>query len=358
MSRSRNIAVILGVLSTALALLLWWYFKGKYSYYHPGFFWLLVLVPIAGIHHIWAVAGKHPKVQLSSLNQFPEKGQIATEISVQLPFLLRMAALSLLVIALARPQSQLSWQDVTTEGIDIVISMDISASMLAQDFRPNRLEKSKEVAVEFINSRPNDRIGLVVYEGESFTQCPLTSDHRVLVSLFKDVRTGMVQGGTAIGMGLATAVNRLRESEARSKVIILTTDGENNGGSVDPLTAAEIAKSYGIRVYTIGVGTKGRAKSPVGLYPDGTYKYDLVEVKINEEMLTEIAGMTGGAYFRATDGDALEKIFAEIDTLEKTKINVTEHRRKKEEYFLLLVIGAGLLLLEFLYKQLYLRTLP
>jgi Ca-activated chloride channel family protein len=297
-------------------------------------------------------------VQLSALDQFPDKGQLLTEISVQLPFLLRMGALSLLIIAFARPQSQLSWQDVTTEGIDIVISMDISASMLAQDFRPNRLEKSKEVAVEFINSRPNDRIGLVVYEGESFTQCPLTSDHRVLINLFKDVRTGMVQGGTAIGMGLATGVNRLRESEAKSKVIILMTDVENNAGSVDPLTAAEIAKSYGIRVYTIGVGTMGRAKSPIARYPDGTYKYDLVEVKINDEMLTQIAEMTGGSYYRATDGEALERIFSEIDTLEKTKINVTEHRRKKEEYFWLLAIGAGLLLIEFLYKQLYLRTLP
>jgi Ca-activated chloride channel family protein len=252
----------------------------------------------------------------------------------------------------------LSWQNVTTEGIDIVIAMDISASMLAQDFQPNRLERAKEVAISFIKGRPNDRIGLVVYEGESFTQCPLTSDHRVLINLFKDVRTGVVQGGTAIGMGLATAVNRLRESEARSKVVILMTDGDNNAGAIAPITAAEIAQSFGIRVYTIGVGTIGRAKSPVAMYPDGTYKYEMADVKIDEETMKSIAAMTEAEYFRATDGNALSRIFSEIDRLEKTKISVTEHRQKSEEYYWFLVVGAVLLLAEFLFRQLFLQTLP
>jgi Ca-activated chloride channel family protein len=201
-------------------------------------------------------------------------------------------------------------------------------------------------------------MGLVVYEGESFTQSPLTTDHRVLVNLFKDIKTGMVQGGTAIGMGLATAVNRLRDSDAKSKIIILLTDGDNNAGSIAPLTAAEIAKGFDIRVYTIGVGSEGRALSPVAVYPDGRYKYDLVEVKIDEPTLKEIAKITNGAYFRATDEKALAKIYAQIDRLEKTKINVTEHSRKAEEYYFIALIGSLLLLTEFFFRKTVLQTLP
>jgi len=358
MSRSKTIATVFVIATSVVAALIWLWFKGQYSFAYPVLFSLLLLIPLMGLYHIMALPGKTPRVKLSSLGQFPESGIILNEVLVNLPFLFRGVGLALVIIALARPQSSLSWQNTSTEGIDIVIAMDISASMLAQDFSPNRLESSKEVAIDFIEARPNDRIGLVVYEGESFTQCPLTTDHRVLVNLFKDVKTGMVEGGTAIGMGLATAVNRLRESDAKSKVIILLTDGDNNAGSIAPLTAAEIAREFGIRVYTIGVGSKGRALSPVAVYPDGRYKYDYVEVSIDEETMKEVAKMTDGAYFRATDEKALAKIYAKIDQLEKTKINVTEHSRKAEEYYLFALVGSLLLIGEYFFRQTALQTLP
>lgn len=358
MSKGGKIALIFALISTILAGGLFVYFRQAYSFAHPGFFFLLLLVPLLGAYHVFALPGKTPRVKLSSLGQFPSDGAIVNEILINLPFLLRSLGIALVVIALSRPQSSLSWQDTSTEGIDIVVAMDISASMLAKDFSPNRLESSKQVAINFIEARPNDRMGLVVYEGEAFTQCPLTTDHRVLVSLFNDVKTGMVEGGTAIGMGLATAVNRLRESDAKSKVIILLTDGDNNAGSIAPLTAAEIAKEFGIRVYTIGVGSKGRALSPVAVYPDGRYKYEMTEVNIDEPTLKEIAKMTNGNYFRATDEKALAKIYAQIDRLEKTKINVTEHSRKAEEYYLFALIGSLLLFCEYLFRQTVLQTLP
>lgn len=358
MNRSQQIGLIFAVLSSLGAGALWFYFREEYSYAHPTVFWLLLLVPALGFYHVFSLPGKTPKVTLSSLSQFSTDGAITNELLVHTPLLLRSLGLSMIIIALARPQSSLSWQNTSTEGIDIVIAMDISASMLAQDFQPNRLESSKQVAIDFIEARPNDRMGLVVYEGESFTQSPLTTDHRVLVNLFKDIKTGMVQGGTAIGMGLATAVNRLKDSDAKSKVIILLTDGDNNAGSIAPLTAADIAKSFGIRVYTIGVGSEGRALSPIAVYPDGRYKYDYVEVKIDEPTLKDIAQMTDGAYFRATDEKALAKIYAQIDRLEKTKINVTEHSRKAEEYYFIALIGSLLLLTEFFFRKTILQTLP
>ena len=357
-SSSKKIGLIFAVLNSAFALGFWLYIKDEYDFAHSFIFSLLLLVPLLGAYHIFSIQEMIPEVKLSTLKQFPETGTQFNEFLVHLPFLLRGVGLTLLIVALARPQSSLSWQNTSTEGIDIVIAMDISASMLAQDFNPNRLESSKEVAVNFIEARPNDRVGLVVYEGESFTQCPLTTDHRVLVNLFKDVKTGIVQGGTAIGMGLGTAVNRLKESDARSKVIILLTDGDNNAGSIAPLTAAEIAREFGIRVYTIGVGSKGRALSPVAVYPDGRYKYDYVEVNIDEETLKEIADMTDGAYFRATDEKALAKIYGQIDKLEKTKINVTEHSRKAEEYYIFALIGSILLFAEFLFGKTLIQTLP
>jgi Ca-activated chloride channel family protein len=358
MNRSQKIASVFAVASSLVALALWLYFRSAYSYAFPWVFAFLLLVPLMGIYHVWTVIDKTPKVSLSSLNQFPKGGEVLNEIIIHKPLLLRSIGLSLIIIALARPQSSLSWQNVSTEGIDIVVAMDISASMLAQDFKPNRLESSKQVAIDFIEARPNDRMGLVVYEGESFTQSPLTTDHRVLVNLFKDIKTGMVEGGTAIGMGLATAVNRLKDSDTKSKVIILLTDGDNNAGSIAPLTAAEIAKEFGIRVYTIGVGKEGRALSPVAIFPDGRYKYDYVEVKIDEPTLKEIAKITDGAYFRATDEKALAKIYAQIDRLEKTKINVTEHSRKAEEYYLFALFGSIVLLGEFLFRKLIVKSLP
>ena len=356
MRKQQKIALVFALIGTVLALALWLWFRDKLKFQDARFFWLLLLIPALGIYEIWMAGRRHPKIKLSSFNRLIRSG--TSNILVRLPFVFRAGGLSLLILALARPQSELSWQNVSTEGIDIVIAMDISASMLAKDFEPNRLEKAKEVGIQFIKERPNDRIGLVVYEGESFTQCPLTTDHRVLINLFQDIKTGMVEGGTAIGMGLATAVNRLRDSEARSKVVILLTDGENNRGSIAPVTAAEIAREYGVRVYTIGVGTRGQALTPTGIFPNGQYKYEYADVKINEESLREIADLTGGKYFRATNGEALTKIYQEIDRLEKTKINVTEHSRHAEEFFWFAAIGAALLFIEFIYRNTWLQTLP
>lgn len=356
MRKQRKIALIFAVLGCIIAAVLWYLLKDQYKFQDAWMFWFLLLIPILGIYEVISAGRRHPKIDLSTYGQLNKSNW--TNALVQMPFILRAAGLALLIIALARPQSELSWQDVTTEGIDIVIAMDVSVSMLARDFDPNRLESSKRVASDFISARPNDRIGLVVYEGESFTQCPLTTDHKVLINLLKEIKPGMVEGGTAIGMGLANSVNRLRESEAKSKVVILLTDGDNNSGSIAPLTAAEIAREYGVRVYTIGVGSRGKALSPVGIYPDGRYRFDHIDVNINDESLKEIAEMTGGQYFRATDGEALANIYQEIDRLEKTKINVTEHSRHAEEFFWFAVFGAGLLLSEFFFRSLILQTLP
>lgn len=255
----------------------------------------------------------------------------------------------LLVLALARPQSSDSKEDVTREGIDIVIAMDLSGSMLARDLKPDRLEASKKVAMEFIDGRPDDRIGLVVYEGEAYTQCPLTSDHRVLKELFSSARSGLIEGGTAVGMGLATAINRLRESSAKSKVVILLTDGVNNRGTLQPLDAALIAEQMDIRVYTIGVGTRGKAYGPVSRLPNGRFIFDYVDVDLDEPTLEKVASTTGARYFRATDERKLKEIYDEIDRLEKTRIEVQEYTLKKEEYHrfawwgMLLLLGAFVL---------------
>jgi Ca-activated chloride channel family protein len=250
-------------------------------------------------------------------------------------------------VALARPQSSNSWQNVTTEGIDIVIALDISTSMLARDFQPDRLEAAKEVATRFISGRPNDKIGLVVFAGESFTQCPLTTDHAVLINLFQDIHSNMIEDGTAIGNGLATSVARLKESTAKSRVIILLTDGENNRGAIAPVTAAEMAKTYGIRVYTVGVGTIGTAPYPVPT-PFGTQIRE-VEVKIDEKTLQEIADITEGSYFRATNNNKLVQIYEQIDKLEKSKIEVKEYSKKDEEFqryaaMAVVILAAGLFL--------------
>jgi Ca-activated chloride channel family protein len=358
MTKSRWIILVFALLGIAVGLGILYLANQKYVFDNPEILWGLAVIPLLGIYEFWSADKRLSTVQLSSFQQFDVRSFTFTDVLVQIPLLLRTIALSVLIIALARPQSELSWKDVTTEGIDIIVTMDISASMLAKDFEPDRLESAKAVAIDFIKERPNDRIGLVVYEGESFTQCPLTTDHKVLTNLFKDVHTGMVENGTAIGMGLATAVSRLRDSEAKSKVVILLTDGENNSGSISPTTAAEIAQSYGVRVYTIGVGSRGKALSPTGIFPDGRYKYDYVDVNINEPALEEIAQMTGGKYFRATNNQALADIYQEIDRLEKTKINVTEHSQKAEEYYWLAVLASLLVAAEFIVKYIVTRTLP
>jgi Ca-activated chloride channel family protein len=268
----------------------------------------------------------------------------------------RMLAVSLLILALARPQTSMNRQDISVEGIDIMLATDISSTMLAEDLRPNRLEAAKEVAVEFISSRPDDRIGLVVFSGESFTQCPLTSNHALLINLYKDISFGMIDDGTAIGDGLATAVNRLKESKAKSKVIILLTDGINNMGSIDPQSAAEIAELYGIRIYTIGVGTMGTAlvpvRTPVGM------QYQRMEVQIDEVLLRKISALTNGKYFRATNRQKLQEVYKEIDRLEKSKIDVTEFSRKKEEFLPFVILALILLSLEFIIRFAVLKLVP
>lgn len=317
--------------------------------------WALLIVPALLGWYIFRYSNSRALISMPSLNFFTDSKTSLKEILSHSLVGLKLLSLSLLILAMTRPQSSSSWQDVSTEGIDIVLALDISGSMLAEDFKPNRLEASKEVAMKFIDERPNDRMGLVIYSGESFTQCPLTTDHAVLKNLFKEIKNGMIEDGTAIGMGLANAVNRLRDSEAKSKVVILLTDGYNTTGSIPPLTAAEIAKSFNVRVYTIGVGTNGEAPYPVQT-PFGV-QYQQMEVKIDENTLQGIADATGGRYYRATDKNNLESIYKEIDQLEKSKIEVTEFRKKSEEFFPLVLVAIILLGLEFLLRNTYFKSL-
>lgn len=275
---------------------------------------------------------------------------------IHLPFILRLIALILLIVVLARPQATDSWQNSEIEGVDIVLAMDVSTSMLAEDLVPNRLEAAKEVAAEFINGRPNDNIGITLFAGESFTQCPLTVDHAVLLNLIKNIKCGMIEDGTAVGMGIANAVTRLKDSKAKSKVVILLTDGTNNRGDISPLTAAEIAKSFGVRVYTIGVGTNGMAPYP---YPvGGTVQYINLPVEIDEKTLTDIATTTDANYFRATSNSNLKEVYKEIDKLEKTKLNVKQFSKRQEEYRIFALIALICLLLEIILRNSILKKIP
>lgn len=326
------------------------------SFHNPEYlFFLLFLIPIV----YWYVKELHQadaSLQISSHGNL-DKFRKSTKIKlIHLPFVLRTLAVIFITIALARPQSSNSWRSENMEGIDIMMALDVSGTMLAEDLKPNRLEASKSVANEFIVSRPNDNIGLVVFAGESFTQCPLTTDHAVLVNLFKGVEYGLIEDGTAIGLGLANAVNRLKDSKAKSKVVILLTDGSNNRGDIAPITAAEIAQTFGIRVYTIGVGSYGMVNIPVQT-PLGM-QYQQMESAFEEEPLMNIADMTGGKYFRATDNEKLRNIYLEIDQLEKTKISVKEFSKKNEEFFLFALIGFLLLLMEIILRNSYLRKMP
>ena len=318
-------------------------------------FFFLLFIPIAlFIWYFFKSKKNTGEIVFSDLHSLEKTKTIKNKLT-HLIYLFKICALILLIIALARPQSSTNWEESTTEGIDIILSMDISGSMLAEDLKPNRLEASKEVAMDFISKRANDRVGLVIFSGESFTQCPLTTDHNVLINLFKDVKSGMVEDGTAIGMGLATAVNRLKESDAISKVIILLTDGVNNKGVVAPFTAAEIAKKFGIRVYTIGVGTEGYAPYPFQT-PFGI-QYQDVEVQIDEETLQNIATVTDGKYFRATNNSKLKEIYKDIDKLEKSKIEVTEFHKRSEEFNKFAIPALLLLVLGFILEKTYLKQL-
>lgn len=319
----------------------------------PGFLWLLLVVPAMVTWYIWREQKLFGVLNVSNARAFKLRVKNNMPAMRHSAIVLRSLAVTAMVLAIARPQSSLSWQNSTTEGIDIMIASDISGSMMAEDFQPNRLEAAKNIGIQFIEGRPNDRIGLVIFSGESFTQCPLTIDHDVLVNLYQQVHYGMIADQTAIGMGLATAVNRLRSSTAKSKVIILLTDGSNNTGSIAPLTAAQIAKTFGIRVYTIGIGTHGNAPFPVAT-ATGTQTV-MMPVDIDENTLTQIADITGGKYFRATDNSTLQNIYNQIDKLEKAKIAVTQYH-KKTELFLPFLIAAVLLLgLEFLLKNTWLK---
>jgi len=320
------------------------------------FLYLLLIIPVLIVWYWFKHNKRKADIQFSSTEVFENTKKSVKQYLYHSLFVLRLLIITLLIIAFARPQTTLSRQDITIEGIDIVMALDVSGSMLAQDLKPDRLEAAKDLASDFFDGRPNDRIGLVIFSGETFTQCPLTTDHRVIKNLFKDIKSGMIEDGTAIGDGLATAVNRLKDSKAISKVIILLTDGVNNAGSLDPLSAAEIAKIYGVRIYTIGVGSMGTAPYPVQT-PYGL-RYQDMEVKIDEDLLKEVADMADGKYFRATSNKKLKDIYEEIDKMEKSKIDVTEFRKKKEEFLPLAFIALGLFIMEILLRNTIFRTLP
>ena len=321
----------------------------------PGYlFLLLLLVPIVG-WYIWKLHGTQAAVQLSSTASLQQQPKSLRVWLIHVPFVLRVLLVILLSLALARPQLSNRWQSESTEGIDIMMALDISGTMLGEDLKPNRLEAAKAVATDFVLSRPNDQIGLVVFAGESFTQCPLTTDHAVLVNLFQSVKFGMIEDGTAIGLGLANAVNRMKDSPTKSKVVILLTDGSNNRGDIDPQTAAEIAKTFNIRVYAIGVGSYSKeVKVPIHT-PYGV-QYGTMSSEFDETTLRTIAQMTGGEYFRATDNNSLRAIYSQIDQLEKTKIRVREYSKRTEHFAPFLMAALARMLLELLIRYFVLRT--
>jgi Ca-activated chloride channel family protein len=321
----------------------------------PAFFGLLILLPVLIFWEIKKSDRAQATIMVSSVGQF-RGARSWKNILRPLPFIFRMLALACIIFALARPQTRNDEQLVTGEGIDIVLCLDISGSMLAQDFTPNRMEAAKNVAGEFIDHRPTDRIGLVIFSGESFTMCPLTTDRIVLKTQLANVQSGLLEDGTAIGSGLATGVDRLRSSPSKSKVIILLTDGENNGGLIDPNTAKEIAKSVGVKVYTVGMGTEGFAPVPIQT-PSGVI-YQKEKVNIDEKLLTQIATETGGRYYRAKDNESLKNIYNEIDQLEKSKIETTTLRRYTEQFYPFALAAALLLLLELLLRWTLLRKFP
>ena len=323
---------------------------------NPKLLWILLLVPLAIIWYILRHKKQEASVTFSDLKGMVKLPRTWKAWFRHLLFGLKMAALALLIVALARPQSSSTNSTSNIEGIDIVMAMDVSGSMLARDLKPDRLTAAKEVASDFVKDRPGDRMGLVIFSGETFTQVPLTTDHGVMLNMLAEMKNGLIEDGTAIGDGLATAISRLKDSEAISKVIILLTDGMNNAGSVDPYTAAEIAKLYGIRVYTIGVGTYGMAPYPAKT-PFGTTVMQQIKVEIDEKLLTTIANSTGGKYFRANNNKKLDEIYQEIDKLERSKIEVTEFRRLHEEFYPLVAWALALLLLEFLLRKTIFRTL-
>jgi len=328
------------------------------EFVNKDFFWLLLLLPVSILWYLLKNKKQTAELKISSLKGFKVTNSILPKFK-HLLFALRLLALALIITAMARPQTvDVSTKTKTTRGIDIIMAIDVSASMLAKDLSPNRLEALKEVAAEFIKDRPNDRIGLVEYAGESYTRTPITSDKSIILNSLKDIRYNtIIEGGTAIGSGLATAVNRLKDSKAKSKVIILLTDGVNNSGFIDPKIASELAVEYGIKVYTIGLGTNGTALAPIGIDPrTGDFEYGRVQVDIDEALLKEIADVTGGKYFRATNNEKLEEIYGEINKLEKTDIDEFKYYNYQEKFRPLVLLAGFLLLLEFLLRATIFRS--
>lgn len=321
------------------------------------FFWLLLLLPIAVIWYVVKNKKQTAELKVSSIKGFKLVPSVLPKFRHVL-FVLRLVALAALITAMARPRSvDVSTKTKTTRGIDIVMAIDVSASMLAKDLKPNRLVALKKVASEFIAGRPNDRIGLVIYAGESYTKMPITSDKALVLRSLDEVEYNTtIEGGTAIGMGLATAVNRLKDSKADSKVVILLTDGVNNTGFIDPKIASELAVEYGIKAYTIGIGSNGMALSPVSILPNGQFQYARVQVEIDEELMKEIANDTGGKYFRATDNEKLSEIYEEINKLEKTDIEEFKFYNYKEMFRPLVFLAGMLLLLEVLLRLTIFRS--
>lgn len=314
----------------ALLMLLWWFFNRKKEY---------------------------ATIKMSSLDAFKGKSSFRGKLKILLP-IFRVLAMVSLIVAIARPQTTDSDEKITSYGIDIVLSLDVSASMLAKDFKPNRLEAAKVVAGEFIDARQNDRLGLVIFSGESFTQVPVTTDHMIVKEQLAKVKYGFLSQGTAIGMGIATGVNRLKDSKADSKVIVLMTDGVNNAGLIDPMLATETANQFNIKVYTIGVGSKGQALMPIGMQANGQFQYGYAKGEIDEALLKEVASATGGKYFRATGNESLKEIYSEIDKLEKTEIISSQTIRKTEEFYPFAFVALALLLIEMLFRYLLVRSYP
>jgi len=321
------------------------------EFLNKEFFWLLLLLPLAVLWYLFKYKKQTAELKISSLKGFKTGNSILPKLK-HLLFVLRLLVLAFLITALARPRTvDVSTKTKTTRGIDIVMAIDVSASMLAKDLRPNRLEALKKVAAQFIKERPNDRIGLVEYAGESYTKTPITSDKAIVLRSLESIKYNtIIDGGTAIGMGLATSVNRLKDSKAKSKIIILLTDGVNNSGFIDPKIASELALEYGIKAYTIGLGTNGMALTPMSILPNGNFQYGRAKVEIDEELLKEIADVTGGKYFRATNNKKLAEIYEEINKLEKTEIEEFKYYNYEEKYRPLVLLASMLLLFELLLR--------
>ena len=332
----------------------WW---NNLEFESPWFFLLLLVIPFMIWWYLKTWKNNDANIHLPNVDAIKNATSFKARLIKWLP-ILRWLGMAAFVTALARPQLVLTEEEVKAEGIDIILVMDLSSSMLSRDFNPDRLSVSKEVAKQFVDKRQYDRIGLAVFAGESFTQCPLTSDHKILKEFLDQLQCGLLEDGTAIGMGLASAVNRLKESESKSKIVILLTDGVNNAGYIKPMQAAEIAEQIGVKVYTIGVGTMGEAIAPIQRRTDGTYVFGRSRVEIDEDLLSEIARLTGGRYNRATSQAALEDIYTQIDLLEKTEIEVNVLTRYKNEFRKFLLIGLALIMVEWLMRYIVLRVVP